>query len=177
MPPVEISAVGAEGRDLELQSVFQHDDDAEMRADRIGAGENFLHLLRARIGRDVDVLRRLAADQIAHAAAGEIGDVAGRAQSIDERARGRSIGVYLIEGFTATLDVRIASALVRGSSLLSDRSMRPADRRISTGASSDRSRLAGIAEGMNDEADDRDADAGIGDVKGRPGMRRRARAD
>ena len=39
--PVQIDIVGAEGRDFELESVFQNNDDAEMRADRIGARENF----------------------------------------------------------------------------------------------------------------------------------------
>ena len=38
---VEINAIGTKGRDLEMESVFQDDDHAEMRADRIGARKNF----------------------------------------------------------------------------------------------------------------------------------------
>ena len=56
MPAVEINAIGAKGRDLKLQVVFQHDNDAEMRTDGVGAAEDFLHLCGARVGRDVDVL-------------------------------------------------------------------------------------------------------------------------
>ena len=47
-PPVEISAIGAEGRDLDLEAVFHHDDDAEMRAHRVSAREDFLHFFRPR---------------------------------------------------------------------------------------------------------------------------------
>ena len=58
-----------------------------MRADRVGASKDFLHFLGARIGCDIDVFRRLPADQIAHATAGEIGDVAGCAESFATSAR------------------------------------------------------------------------------------------
>ena len=88
VPAVEINAVGPESRDLELQVIFQNDDDAEMRANRVGAAEDFLHFLRARVGRDIDILGRLAANQIAHATACEVGGVPGRAQSIAQSARG-----------------------------------------------------------------------------------------
>ena len=86
MPPIEVSAVGTKGRDLKLQAIFQDDDDAEMRANRIGAAEDFLHLFGSRVGRDIDVFRRLAADEITHTTAGEIGYTPGCAQAIHERA-------------------------------------------------------------------------------------------
>ncbi len=56
--------------------------------DRIGAGENFLHLGGTRVRCDVDVFWSLTADEIADAAAGKVGDVTGCAQSIDECACG-----------------------------------------------------------------------------------------
>src|SRR5436190_6643409 len=74
--PVQIDVVGAEGRNFELQSVFQDNDDAEIRADRIRTRENSLHLLRVRIGSDVDIFRRKPADHVPNATAGEVGDVA-----------------------------------------------------------------------------------------------------
>ena len=95
MATVEVSAIRAKGRDLKLPVAFQHDNDTKMRPDGVGAGEKFLHLFRARVGCDIDVLGRLASNQVAHTAAGEIGDVPGRAQSIDERARGRFHRGYL----------------------------------------------------------------------------------
>src|SRR4030095_7409641 len=72
----QIDIVGAEGSNFELQSVFQDNDNAEMRADRIRACKNFLHLLRARIGGDVNIFRREPADHVPNATAGEVGDVA-----------------------------------------------------------------------------------------------------
>src|SRR5204863_278407 len=68
---VQINIVGTEGRDFELESVFQNDNDSEVRADRISAREQFLHFLRARVGGDVDVFRRKLTHHVAHAAAGE----------------------------------------------------------------------------------------------------------
>ena len=44
--------------------------------------------LGARIGRDIDILRCLPADQIAHTTASEVGDVSNRAQPLNESARG-----------------------------------------------------------------------------------------
>ena len=130
VPAVEISAVGAEGRDLELQVIFQNDDDAEMRADRVGAAEDFLHFLRARVGRDVDVFRNLTADEIAHAAACEVGDVAGGAQSIHERTSGRKhrffldpggIHILTLAGRVAAVETGMYSAVRRNASLPASR--------------------------------------------------------
>ena len=67
---VEISAIGTESRDLELKSIFQNNDDAEMRADRVSSRKKLLHDFRPRIRRDIDVLGRFAAKQIAHTSAG-----------------------------------------------------------------------------------------------------------
>src|SRR6266487_4820060 len=88
MPAVDVSLVGAKGRDFELETVFQHDYDAKMRADRVGAREKFLYTFRLRVGSDVEILWRFAAKNVAHATAGEIGDVAFFTQTRGDLARG-----------------------------------------------------------------------------------------
>jgi hypothetical protein len=60
MSPVEVFAVGAEGRDLILPTVLDHEDNTELHADRNGAREKRLHLLRARRRCDIEVMRHLA---------------------------------------------------------------------------------------------------------------------
>src|SRR5205085_11089337 len=65
----------------ELKSIFEHDDNAEMRADCVSARKDFLDDLRPRVGRDVEVFCGLAAQQIADTAAGVVRDVPGRAQA------------------------------------------------------------------------------------------------
>ena len=79
-PAVHVGAVGAERCDLELQFVLQHHDDTEMGADGVSAREKLLHLFRPRVGRDVDILGRDAAKEIAHRTACIIGDVPGLAE-------------------------------------------------------------------------------------------------
>ncbi len=77
MPSIEVCAVGAKGRDFDLEAVFQHHDDAKVCPDRIGALKGSLHLLGRRIGRDVEIFGRLAAQEVAHAAAREVSNMAG----------------------------------------------------------------------------------------------------
>src|SRR5205085_8100147 len=55
MPSIEVSAVRSKGRDLELKSIFEHNDDAEMRADCVSARKDFLDDLRPRVGRDIEI--------------------------------------------------------------------------------------------------------------------------
>ena len=86
-PSIDINVVGAKGRHFKLKSIFDHNNHAEMRANRVGAWKNFLHQLRSRVGRDVDVLRRFAADNIAHTTSGEVGDVTALAQTRSNFAR------------------------------------------------------------------------------------------
>ena len=87
MSSIEVSVIRTKGRYFELKTVFQHDDHAEMRADRVGVRENLLHDFRPRIRRDVEILWGQTADHVAHAAAGEIRDVAASAQSRRDFAR------------------------------------------------------------------------------------------
>jgi hypothetical protein len=112
MPAIEISAIGTEGRDLKLKIVFQNYDHPEMRADRIGASENFLHVFGPCIGRDIDVLGSFSPNEIAHATAREIGDVSGCAQSLDKRARSREHGRFLPAGRGAIHASTLAPRLV-----------------------------------------------------------------
>ena len=69
---VDVGVVGAEGRHRERDAVLDHQDDAELRADRHGAPEERLHGLRGRAGGDVEVERLAPEELIAHAAAGEV---------------------------------------------------------------------------------------------------------
>src|SRR5450432_1278565 len=87
MPPVEIGAIGAEGRNFKLEAVFQHHDHTEMRAHRVSAGKDFLHILRPRVGRDIDILRDLPPDEVAHATAGKVGDMTRGSQPLNDAAR------------------------------------------------------------------------------------------
>ena len=78
---IDISIVGTKGRYFELETVFHHEDHPKMRANCIGARKEFLHNFWFRIGGDIEVFRRLAADDVAHAAAGEIRDMTALAQT------------------------------------------------------------------------------------------------
>src|SRR5947207_1737009 len=79
-PSIEIGVIGAKGRDFELKVVLQDDNDAKTRAYRVSAREHMLHLLRARIRRDIEIFRRQTTHHIAHTATSEIGDVPAFAQ-------------------------------------------------------------------------------------------------
>jgi hypothetical protein len=81
MTSVQIDAIGAKSRDLKLPVFFQHHNDAEVCANRISAGKDFLHVLRARIGRDVEIFRSLTPDKITDAATREVSEVACCAQA------------------------------------------------------------------------------------------------
>ena len=81
---IDVGAVGAEGGDFELPAVLEDADDAEMRAHGDGAREEALDFLRAGAGGDVVVLGLDAAQHVADAAAGEIGDVAGIAETAND---------------------------------------------------------------------------------------------
>ena len=86
---------GAEGRDLDhfrqapfLAAAAEHDvDDAKAPADDEGAAEQSLHLLRRGVGRDVEVLRAQAHEQVAHRAADDVGLVAALGQGRDDLDR------------------------------------------------------------------------------------------
>ena len=84
---VQVGAVVAEGCDLGGWALLpQHKDDAEVRAHLQGAGEERGDLRRGGIGGDVEVLGLDAEEQIADAAAGEEGRVAGMPQRPDDAA-------------------------------------------------------------------------------------------
>ena len=76
MAPVQIGPVVAIARDLKPVSVEQHQDHAELRADRNRVGKDSLDVFRPGIGRDVIVLRRVFEQHIAYATAGKKGLIA-----------------------------------------------------------------------------------------------------
>src|SRR6266699_7048325 len=78
---IDISNVRTKGRYFELETVLHHEDHPKMRANSIGARKEFLHNFWFGIGGDIEVFRRLAADDVAHAAAGEIRDMTALAQT------------------------------------------------------------------------------------------------
>src|SRR5947207_10336013 len=78
---IDINVIGTKGCHFELEAVFHHEDHPKMRANRIGAWKNFLHNFRLGVGSDIEVLRSFAADDVAHAASGEIRNMAALAQT------------------------------------------------------------------------------------------------
>ena len=90
---VEVLAVVAKGRDLEFAAAVEDHDDAEVRADGDRAAEKRLHLLGARVGGDVVVVRRHAHEPVAHAAAGVERGMPGVVQSLHDAASGDFEGV------------------------------------------------------------------------------------
>ena len=72
MPAIDIGVIGAEGRDFVLETVFHHEDHSKMRANCVGTRKEFLHNFWPGIGGDIEVFRRLAADDIADATASEV---------------------------------------------------------------------------------------------------------
>ena len=84
---IQICAVRSKCRNFKIESILDHNDDAEVRADRVGVRENLLDNVRRRIGRDVEIFCRQTADHVAHATAREISDMAGRAQPLCDFSR------------------------------------------------------------------------------------------
>src|SRR6266487_6072871 len=72
---IDISIVGTKGRYFKLETAFHHEDHPKMRTNRIGARKEFLHNFWLGIGGDIEVFRRLAADDIADATASEVRDM------------------------------------------------------------------------------------------------------
>src|SRR5437762_7227740 len=78
MSSVDVGVIGAKGRDFELEIAFHYDNHAKVCADRISARKKLLHFFGSRVSGDVEVFRRNPADDVAHATAGEVGNVTGR---------------------------------------------------------------------------------------------------
>ena len=80
MAAIGVANVAAERSDFDLRGAVGDDDDSELRADCEAIGEKLLHAVGRGVGGDV-VINRCAAEQnVAHAAAGEIGLMAAIAQ-------------------------------------------------------------------------------------------------
>ncbi len=77
--------VAAEGRDLDRAALVEVDvDQPEAPADDARVREQAPDLVRPRVGADVEVLRRAAEHQVAHAAAHQVGLVAGVVQPVED---------------------------------------------------------------------------------------------
>ena len=87
MPPVDIAFIRAKSGNLELKAVFQHDDDAKVRANRVRVREKLLHGFGPRTGSDVVILRRQTAHHVAHTTASEVRDIIVLAQTRGNFAR------------------------------------------------------------------------------------------
>ena len=72
---IEICAVGAESGYFKIKSILDHNDDAKLCADCVGVRKNLLHDFRQRIRGHIEIFRRKTAHHVAHATAGEIGNV------------------------------------------------------------------------------------------------------
>ncbi len=85
MPTVDINTILPESRDLE-RLVADHDPQHTERLARqvSNAREKTLRVLRPRTGGDVVVLGLGAEQMIAHAAAGEVGDVTGGLELLND---------------------------------------------------------------------------------------------
>lgn len=81
---ISVGAVGAEGGDLDVMALVFHDDDAEVSADFIGAGEELEDFCRGGGGGDIVVLGLEVEEFVAHTAAGEVGGMAGFGESFCE---------------------------------------------------------------------------------------------
>ena len=73
---VDVSVIGTERGHLELKTVLQDHDHAEMRADCVRSRKERLHRFGSRIGGDVVILRCQPAHHVAHTTASEVRDVA-----------------------------------------------------------------------------------------------------
>src|SRR6266853_3350609 len=191
---VQVDVVGTEGGDFELESVFQNDNDSKVRTDRIGAREQFLHFLWSRVSRDVDVFRREIAHHVADTAASKKGGVVVFAQFCRDGARcffhclhTSSVAAPVCRGELESTATERRSYSCRApvpGCQLGDRQagfllVEPySSERAPALQVCSRESIASIfgrggrflSQGMNDEADDCDTDAGIGDVESRPGI-------
>ena len=78
---IDIHVVRAKSRDFELKFVFQNNDHAKVRADRVSARKNLLHNFGRCVRRDIVILRNQAANHVADTAAREVRDVTAPAQT------------------------------------------------------------------------------------------------
>src|SRR4030095_7241337 len=163
MSSVDVSLVGAKRRDLELETGFQHDDDAKMRTNCVGARKKLLHGFRRSVSGDVEILWRFAANDVAHATASEISDMAVVPQTCGNLAcclfHQRKSSLFHVFTVAAVCDRRILNNADTAGEL-------PALQFLGS-----RCRSFTSPKRMNNKQDDCNRDAGIGDVERRPGMR------
>jgi hypothetical protein len=81
---IAVTAIAAEGGDFDMLMVQTHDDDAEMRAHRLGTGKELDDLLRRGAGGDVVVLRFAPQQHVPHATARQQSGVACLGEFFDD---------------------------------------------------------------------------------------------
>ena len=81
--PADSSEARAEGGDLDGLPADAHVREPEPASDEPAAPEEIAHGVRRRGGGDVEILRPEAQQQIAHAAADQVGAVAGVGQDLE----------------------------------------------------------------------------------------------
>ena len=86
-PAIQICAVAAKRRDFDDALVLPHEDHPKSCSDGLGVLEKLSHTRRRGVGGDVVILRSNAKQFIAHAPAGEIGDVPALAQTLHHQQR------------------------------------------------------------------------------------------
>ena len=85
--PSAYGPLAPEAGHVVLALLQAHEDDAELRPHGDGALEELQHPSGVGVGGHVPVLRPAAQQQVADAAAGEVGPVAGAAETLDHRRR------------------------------------------------------------------------------------------
>ena len=75
VPSIDVCFVRTKRRHFKLETIFHHEDHAKVRADCIRSRKKFLHNFRFGVGGDVEILRSLAADDVADATASEVRDM------------------------------------------------------------------------------------------------------
>ena len=87
VPAVGVRPLAPEAGHVVLALLQAHEDDAELRPHGDGVLEELHHPSGVGVGGHVPVLRPAAQQQVADAAAGEVGPVAGAAETLDHRRR------------------------------------------------------------------------------------------
>src|SRR5215469_4932072 len=89
VPAVDVSLIGTKRGDFKLETVFEYNDHAKMRADRVCPGEKRLHIFRAGVCCDVIIFWCQSAHQVAYAATCEVRNMPLLTQPRCDFARGR----------------------------------------------------------------------------------------
>ena len=115
MPPVTILQIAAKGGYLNLRAALVHQHDAEVRADLVAMRKQSKEFGGGRGGRDIEILRNPPQQQVPHAAAYKVSQVAGAAE-LSHDLPGQRRGTHGFHGipWRGTLESGIFPACVSG---------------------------------------------------------------